>query len=206
VHTLPDPVDLVRDAARFVIADDLISARATLKQIDTVNLEEERTEAHRQVRERLAKSNWVAPITRSQQGRNPGQGVRMAVFKRDGYACRYLHCGRRTIDEGVLRLLSTVLPDALPHHPNWKLDSTHPIYWTHTASLEHMVAWSTDGTNDVEKNLITACSRCQYAKNYYPLEIIGWEIGPIVGQLGQWSGLKDLEFQLRAIVRPSVGP
>lgn len=127
--------------------------------------------------------------------------MRRAVFKRDGYICRYVHCGRRTIDDGVLRLLSTVLPEDLPYHPNWKLGSVHPIYWTHTASLEHVVAWSTDGSNDVEGNLVTACSCCQYAKNYYDLEIIGWEIASLGDSSRRWNGIKDLEAELREAVR-----
>lgn len=68
-----DPVDLVREAALFVISDDLVAARATLKQINTERLEEERSEAYRRVRDRLAERGWVAPETRSQRGRNPGQ-------------------------------------------------------------------------------------------------------------------------------------
>lgn len=194
-------MDLVREAAQFVISDDLAAARATLKRINTEGLEEERREAHRLVRERLAEGNWATPKTRSQQGRNPGSAVRLAVFKRDGYICRYVHCGRRTIDDGLLRLLSTVLPEDLPRHPNWKLGSVHPIYWTHTASLEHVVAWSTEGSNDVEGNLVTACSCCQYAKNYYGLELLGWEIAPIGDGLRPWDGLKDTEIELRAAIR-----
>ena len=201
VNTPTDPVDLIREAALFVISDDLAAARAALKQIDTEGLEQERREAHRLVRERLAEGNWVTPETRSQQGRNPGSAVRLAVFKRDGYICRYVHCGRRTIDDGVLRLLSTVLPKDLPRHPNWKLGSVHPIYWTHTASLEHVVAWSTEGSNDVEGNLVTACSCCQYAKNYYDLELLGWEIAPLAERSEPWTGLKDMETKLREAVR-----
>ena len=201
VNAATDPVDLIRQAALFVISDDLAAAQATLKRINREGLEEERREAHRGVRDRLAAANWVAPETRSQQGRNPGPAVRLAVFKRDGYMCRYAHCGRRTIDDGVLSLLSTVLPDVLPYHPNWKLDLVHPIYWTHTASLEHVVAWSTDGSNDVEGNLVTACSCCQYAKNYYDVEILGWQIAPLAESSRPWSGLKDMEAKLREAVR-----
>ena len=100
----------------------------------------------------------------------------------------------------MLRLLSKALPVALPYHPNWKLDSVHPIYWTHTASLEHVLAWSTDGTNDPDANLVTACSCCQYAKNYYDLDFLGWEIAPISHGSASWDGLKDFETQLRATI------
>jgi hypothetical protein len=196
-----DPADLVHYAALLVISNNLVAARAMLRRINTEGLEEERTEAHRRVRERVEGGNWVAPETRPQQGRNPGPAVRLAVFRRDGYICRYVHCARRTIDDGVLRLLSTVLPEDLPYHPNWKIGSVHPIYWTHTASLEHVVAWSTDGSNDVEENLVTACSCCQYAKNYYDLEILGWEITPPDDCSSRWSGLKDMEAELREAVR-----
>ena len=201
MNTTADPVELVREAAHFIISDDLAAARAMLKRINTEGLEEERREAHRRVRDRLSEGNWTAPETRSQKGRNPGSAVRRAVFKRDCYTCRYMHCGRRTVDDGVLRLLSTLLPEDLPYHPNWKIGSVHPIYWTHTASLEHIVAWSTDGSNDAEGNLATACSCCQYAKNYYDLEILGWEIAPLAESSRPWSGLKDIEAELREAVR-----
>jgi|HubBroStandDraft_6_1064221.scaffolds.fasta_scaffold109730_1 hypothetical protein len=197
MEDLSDPVDLVGEAARLVLIGDLDGARVALRGLDTTALEAERKAAHSAVRERVTSGRWVSPETRPQQGRDPGRSIRLAVFRRDHYVCRYEHCGRRTIDDAVLKLLSEALPDVLPYHSNWKLGSVHPIYWTHTASLEHVLAWSTHGTNDVERNLVTACSCCQYAKNYYDLGVLGWEIAPVCDASSSWDGLKAMESELK---------
>jgi hypothetical protein len=202
MSTSADPVDLVHDAARLVVSGDRAAARATLKRIDTASLDEERDAAHRQVQERLTTGQWVAPETSSPRRPTPSQAEVLAVLRRDHYTCRYLHCWRRTIDGAVLRLLSTVLPDVLPYDPKWKLGSIHPIYCTHTAS----VAWSIDGINEVDENLITACSCCQFAKNCYDLALLGWEIAPI-SDAKSWDGLVDMEGELREVIqRRSVSP
>ena len=112
-------------------------------------------------------------------GTQPRQDGEPAVFVRDHYTCRYADCQRRTVDDAILRLISKAVPDVMPFHRNWKLGQVHPLFWTHTASLKHVQAWSVAGSNDAESNLVTACSCCQYAKNYYDLETLGWELSPV---------------------------
>ncbi len=63
------------------------------------------------------------------------------------------------------------------------------------------MAWATHGSNDAEGNLVTACSCCQYAKNYYPLDLLGWEIAPMSDPSATWDGLKGMEAELRQLIQ-----
>ena len=44
---------------------------------------------------------------------------RLELFQRDRFTDRY--SGQRLVFPGTLRLLSHLLPEAFPYHPNWKL-------------------------------------------------------------------------------------
>ena len=65
------------------------------------------------------------------------------VFHADRFTCRF--CGKRTILVQILRLLSGLYPDVFPDHPNWKWGVGHPVYWTHSTSIEHLVPLSRGG-------------------------------------------------------------
>src|SRR5690242_7568854 len=59
-------------------------------------------------------------------GYRPGLRQLAEIYERDRYQCRY--CGIRTINSGVLALLSWAFPTELPVHPNWRAEATHPVY------------------------------------------------------------------------------
>ena len=59
--------------------------------------------------------------------RNYGPVESTRVFIRDGFIDRYT--GDRLIYPPVLRVLSIVLREDFPYHPNWKTELTHPAYW-----------------------------------------------------------------------------
>jgi len=69
---------------------------------------------------------------------NPSPRVRLAIYTRDQYTFRYAHCQRATVDERVVAALSRLIPEALPYERHWPDNSTHPLLWTHLASLEHV--------------------------------------------------------------------
>jgi hypothetical protein len=67
--------------------------------------------------------------------RKYGEKESTRVFVRDGFLDRYT--GERLIFPPVLRVLSIVLPDEFPYHPNWKTVVTHPCLlggWGHDRS------------------------------------------------------------------------
>ncbi len=61
-----------------------------------------------------------AAVTKRKYG--PIQSTK--VFVRDGFRDRYT--GDRLVFPPVLRVLTTVLPNEFPCHPNWRKDVTHP--------------------------------------------------------------------------------
>lgn len=121
------------------------------------------------------------PVSKRRYG--PIESTR--VFIRDGFIDRY--SGERLIYPPVLRLLSSVLPEAFPYHPNWKTDVTHPAYWEVAATVDHLVAVTRGGT-DNEANLFTTSMAHNFAKMNWTLEELGWNLRP-VGDLNEWDGL-----------------
>jgi len=121
------------------------------------------------------------PVSKRRYG--PIESTR--VFIRDGFIDRY--SGERLIYPPVLRLLSSVLPEAFPYHPNWKTDVTHPAYWEVAATVDHLVAVTRGGTDD-EANLFTTSMAHNFAKMNWTLEELGWNLRP-VGDLNAWDGL-----------------
>lgn len=119
--------------------------------------------------------------------------ARRAVFERDQYTCRL--CGRRTVDVDVLRSLSREFPDELPYDPHWNFEKSSLIYWTHTASLEHLVPIARGGADD-ETNFVTSCYACNDARADYLLEELGWTLRPVSAT--PWDGLRRYLFKTGA--------
>ncbi len=128
--------------------------------------------------------------------------VRLRIYCRDGFLCRY--CGRRTLFGPTLRLLSTLAPDDFPYHPNWKRGLVHPAYPTLTSSCDHLVPVTRGGAALDPMNLVTACARCQYAKGDYLLsELQGYELQPRESR--GWDGLTGVYPRLYELTRAALG-
>jgi hypothetical protein len=121
------------------------------------------------------------PVSKRRYG--PIESTR--VFVRDGFIDRY--SGERLIFPPVLRLLSSVLPEAFPYHPNWKTDVTHPAYWEVAATVDHLLAVTRGGSDD-EANLFTTSMAHNFAKMNWTLEELGWNLRS-AGDLNAWDGL-----------------
>jgi len=115
-----------------------------------------------------------APQPVSKRPYGPIESTR--VFVGDGFIDRY--SGERLIFPPVLRLLSSVLPEAFPYHPNWKTDVTHPAYWEVAATVDHLLAVTRGGTDD-EANLFTTSMAHNFAKMSWTLEELGWNLRPV---------------------------
>ena len=109
----------------------------------------------------------------------------LQVFMRDGFVDRY--SGQRLVFPGVLRLLSRLLPQEFPFHPNWKMAETHPAYWELFPTIDHVLPVSRGGVDRAENWVTTSMVR-NAAKANWTLQELGWCLCP-VGSLVDWDGL-----------------
>lgn len=205
-----DPViEHLRNAIDALCAERLIDAEQELRTIGFAGLLQKRATAYSQV--------W-GPTGLAAGFKRPSSGIKRtapraadinATFLRDCYTCRYSHCRRSTVSVRVLRLLSAAFPEVLPYHRNWRPLDRCILYWTYSASLEHLISFPAGGTSAAE-NLVTACYQCNDIKNYLPLELLGWQVTapPKI----KWAGLTEYIPQLQAALltcarsKPANGP
>jgi len=107
------------------------------------------------------------------------------VFMRDGFVDRY--SGARLLFVPALRVISQVLPEQFPYHPNWKTDRTHVAYWELGATIDH-VQPVTRGGADETRNWVTTSMAHNSAKAGSTLAEIGWTLQP-AGDRSQWDGM-----------------
>jgi len=128
----------------------------------------------------------------------PSRTVVAKIYARDHYQCRY--CRERLILTHHATGIQTI-PGAVPYHPNWKADSTHPAFITRSATLDHVVPVSAGGDPVDPGNLVTACWGCNRRKGDLRLEEIGWSLVEPSDQ--GWNGLTELFYPLwHAVGRP----
>jgi hypothetical protein len=122
------------------------------------------------------------------EGRRYTEAQSLHVFRRDGFLDRY--SGQRLVFPGILRLLSRLLPEAFPFHPNWKMAETHPAYWELFPTIDHVLP-VTRGGPDSDGNWVTTSMMRNTAKANWTLEELGWRLHP-AGSLTDWDGLTEL--------------
>lgn len=108
-----------------------------------------------------------------------------AVFVRDGFIDRY--SGNRLVFPPVLRVISMMLPDEFPFHPNWKTDVTHRASWEVGATIDHLVPVTRGGAGN-ESNWLTTSMARNSAKMNWTIDELGWPLHP-AGNFNQWDGL-----------------
>ena len=97
----------------------------------------------------------------------------MRVFLRDGFRDRY--SGQRLIFPATLRLLSKLLLDEFPAHPNWKMAESHLVFWELFPTIDHLVPVARGGA-DVEENWVTTSMLRNSAKAHWTVEELGWKL------------------------------
>jgi hypothetical protein len=107
------------------------------------------------------------------------------LFIRDGFIDRY--SGKRIVFPGTLRLLSLLMPEELPEHPNWALKHGHVMYWELLPTLDHIIPLAKGG-RDVEANWVSTSWLNNFIKLDFTLEEIGWSLYP-EGRFEEWDGL-----------------
>lgn len=119
------------------------------------------------------------------ENRRYSEAQSVQVFQRDGFIDRY--SGQRLVFPGVLRLLSKLLPQEFPFHPNWKMAETHPAYWELFPTVDHVIPIARGGA-DSESNWVTTSMLRNSAKANWMLEELGWSL-MLPGSLADWDGL-----------------
>lgn len=107
------------------------------------------------------------------------------VFMRDGFVDRY--SGDRLVFPGTLRLLSTLMPEEFPAHPNWKMSESHIVYWELFPTVDHVVPVARGGA-DEESNWVTTSMLKNSAKSNWTLAELGWSLHPH-GLFEHWDGM-----------------
>ena len=109
----------------------------------------------------------------------------MQVFVRDGFVDRY--AGTRLVFPGTLRLLSLVLANEFPAHPNWKMSETHIAFWELFPTIDHLVPVARGGADEMSNWVCTSMLKNQ-AKSNWTVEELGWDLHD-PGDISQWDGL-----------------
>jgi hypothetical protein len=130
-------------------------------------------------------------VPQTSVGRRYTEQESLRVFLRDGFVDRY--SGTRLVFPGTLRILSQLLPDELPAHPNWKMSESHLMFWELFPTIDH-VAPVARGGPDEESNWVTTSMLHNQAKANWTLEELGWTLRPV--EAGEdWDGLLEWFLQ-----------
>lgn len=123
------------------------------------------------------------PATNPGRSYTPYQMTR--AFMRDDFIDRY--SGERLVFPGQLRLLSTLLPEHFPAHPNWKMSESHIVYYELFPTIDHVEPVARGGA-DEEGNWVTTSMLRNGAKAHWTLEELAWALKP-AGRVEEWDGL-----------------
>ena len=120
--------------------------------------------------------------------RMPSKGAARAIFERDGWRCRF--CDVRVISTEAIRVLDARFPEEIRNRAPMR--NIHGGIRALAVSLDHVLPHSRGGDNS-DGNLVAACGPCQFGRNQWTLEEVGFgdprDRAPIVDD---WDGLKRL--------------
>ena len=192
-----DPtIEFLRNAVVALSEGRLAEAEQQIRAIDTAALVKQREAAYARVWGAAGLAAGFKPPVRPNSRRATAPARVRAIYARDHYICRYSHCQRATVSVEVLRQLSTAFPSVFPYHLHWRRADTHFIYYTHSASLEHLIPLASgDPASERDDNLLTACYACNDLKNYLPIELLGWHVTE--PSTMDWAGLTEYLPALR---------
>lgn len=134
-------------------------------------------------REILQADYPFAPVIKS--GRRYTDRQCLHLFYRDGFLDRY--SGQRLVNPGALRLLSALLPEDFPAHPNWLMSKTHFAFWELFPTIDHLEPVARGGVDDASNWVCTSMLR-NSAKAHWTIQELGWSLHP-PGVHTDWDGL-----------------
>lgn len=198
MNSFIDPtIECVRNAVVALAEGRFAEAEQQISAIDVPTLVQQREAAFARVWGAGGLAAGFTPPVRPNSRKAPSPSRIRAIYIRDHYICRYSHCQRTTVSVEVLRQLSTAFPSVFPYHLHWRRADTHFIYYTHSASLEHLIPLASgDPASEQDDNLLTACYACNDLKNYLPIERLGWHVTE--PSTTDWAGLTEYLPALRS--------
>lgn len=165
--------DLITLAVKAVITGDLQTAQERLTSIDFKGLRREREEALERLRlGGYQRDRSADPEDEEREGASAA--TKLEVYTRDSFTCWF--CGKRTVHSEILMALSAQFPDVMPYRStSWKPVDDHIIYWTCSASWDHLIPVKRGGSSsDIEGNLVTSCYQCNDLRGDFLVAEIGW--------------------------------
>ena len=124
-------------------------------------------------------------VRHTKAGRSYTELQSMRVFLRDRFTDRY--SGARLVFPATLRLLTKVMPEEFPAHPNWKMSECHIASWELFPTIDHVVPVARGGVDD-ETNWVTTSMLRNAAKAHWTLEELGWSLRE-ADSTDAWDGL-----------------
>lgn len=124
-------------------------------------------------------------VSLTNTGRQYSEYQKTRVFFRDGFVDRY--SGDKLVFPPVLRLLSRLMPEEFPFHPNWKMNECYIAYWQLLPTIDHFVPVSRGGI-DEEANWVCTSQLRNSAKSIWLLDELGWQLQD-PGRIEAWDGL-----------------
>jgi hypothetical protein len=95
----------------------------------------------------------------------------LRIFLRDGFTDRYF--AARLVFPGALRVLSLLMPDEFPYHPNWKQSETHQAFWELYPTIDHVTPLARGGTDD-DVNIVTTSMLLNGTKANWRVDELRW--------------------------------
>ena len=117
---------------------------------------------------------------------------KMEQFLSDGFIDRYT--GKRLLNPGMLKVISTYFPDEFPFHPHWKMTQTHIAFWELIPTIDHIYPIAKGG-HDAKENRVTTSMKNNSIKSNYTIDEINWNLYP-KGNLADWDGLTSLFVEI----------
>jgi len=131
------------------------------------------------------------PVPKSERSttRMPSPKKQTEIFQRDGWRCRY--CGTRVISRAARKVFILNFPVETHWVSSYKYGG-HSALLSQGVSLDHIRPISRGGDNEPD-NFVTACGTCQFGRNQWTLEEVGFtnpkDRPPVVDG---WDGLTRL--------------
>ena len=127
----------------------------------------------------------VLPKHERVESRMPSARIGLLIHERDGWRCRF--CGIRVVSKKARAILAKMFPDETRSLGGSKMK--HCALNSLAASLDHILPHARGGNNE-ELNLVTACTCCQFGRNQWTLQEVGFndprDREPIIDS---WDGL-----------------
>ena len=191
-------VDAIAEAALALVSGERDRGASALRELCHADVAREFFRAERSVQgaARVQRTRDLASLPAA--ARVPGLALnrRLTIWRRDSFTCQY--CGSRTIIEPMIEWVSLCYPDSYEYDSYWPEVGCHWLVKIVGGTVDHVKPRARGGTNDAE-NLVTACNRCNYVKEDFLIEELGWaDPRAVTKAVACWQGLSDVYARLRA--------